>query len=391
MKKRIKVFVAIMLICAVLEGCNNQQTVENHITQTKSEKDTEYILKVLNIDKDFVDNIICVYEDNIIYSSYEDNDTSLSFYKYSLNENRTYKLGIIANPYIDSGDAAINNDKIYLYCNTIDSDFSGDRVLKNSLYEIDLTHDEIKKLADDSVDQTLIYLNFVNDKVISFKGKINGNDSITYLDIYDTKETGNKKFEILVSKKFDILTQTGEIIYNFAQNDEILYAIVCTKDEGQILLWEIELYNLNGEQIGNIKIDTKTAQLLNQERISKFEVFDNYAFIRTFTGGGVLLNIELETTEPKILRESDFDIAISTDIEKIKNILLFSRDSGKIWKLDAKNQKLLTIDMPCETIRYIYLDDSDKVLLSSEEVVYGEIDEFSTSKEIELSNSNLKN
>lgn len=381
MKRVIKIFAVLFLACSILSGCSEQQIEDNHITEVDSEQTTENTFKTLDIDSEYIDNIVCSCDGKIVYSSYEDNDTLLVFYSYNLDEDRTYTLGKIENPYIDSGDIVIADEKIYLYCNSASSADSAEVVFTSSLYEIDLEMNEMTKLADDTLDQTLLYLSYADNNVISFKGNISESNSTTYLDTYDIEQGSGGEFEILISKNFDVETQTGEIIYNFAQYNEVLYVVVCTKDNSQISSWEIELYDLNGAQMGNISIDADTADLLNGDRISKFEVFDKYAFIRTFTGGGVLLDISSDIAEPKLLRDLDLDISTCVSYNDIENILLFCRDCGEVWNFSVETNALTEVNFSCETIRYIYIDRNGDMLMSYDKgTIYGNIDDFLTSE-----------
>lgn len=245
--------------------------------------------------------------------------------------------------------------------------------------EINLSDNSLKKIAEDTTDQTLIYLDLAKDNIISFKGRVTEKNSITYLDTYNPQIKEPKEFKMLISKLFDLETQSGEIIYNFTYSNEILYVIVCTKNNGQISSWGVELYDLDGKQIGNMELDTEITQLLNTDRVSKFEVINDNAFIRTFSGGGVLFDLSSNTNEIKLLNELDLDISSSThNMKDSKHILLFSRESGDIWYLDTNTSILSILNLPYETIRYIYVDEDEKMLLSSDETIYAEINDSLT-------------
>lgn len=380
MKLKHNIGIVIVLLCVILGGCNQSKTNKNYISKIKSGNKNDYVFKYLDIGKEQMDNIVCLQDDNIIYSTYENNDSSLGFYKYNLTNNKKYALGNIKNPYIDSGDIAFNEEEIYFYSNSIINDVDGNSWLENSLYKIDIKDNFLEKLAEDTVDQTLVYLNSINNKIISFKGKVDGKNSITYLDVFDNTKIGDEKFDILISKKFDMETQNGEIIYNFAQNNEKLYVLIYENSD-QGASWKIELYNICGEKIGNIEVDTKTIELLNEDRVAKFEVFDKYAFIRTFSGGGVLLNISSNVTKPKLLREGDLDIAIALERKEHTYTILYSRDTGDVWKLDTSKDRMVTVNLPHDTIKYVYIDSNNKIMLAVDNIIYGDIDGFSVSEE----------
>lgn len=114
MRKRV-IFLPTMIICIFLCSCNETKTTDNHIFKNTSENDSEYILASIQIDDGQIDNILCIQNDNIVYSRYEEQDTGtvLSFYRYNINENLTYKIGEIEHPYINSGDIVAVDDRIF--------------------------------------------------------------------------------------------------------------------------------------------------------------------------------------------------------------------------------------------------------------------------------------
>ncbi|MDE6713699.1 MAG: hypothetical protein K2K20_08180, partial [Lachnospiraceae bacterium] len=202
MKKKVSSLLLIIIICSFLCSCSKNTAADNY--SIESGNDSSYILASLQLDNKNIDNIVCILDDNIIYSSYENEDTVLAFYKYNISDNQTYSIGYIENPYINSGDVVAIDDMVFFYCNEIIIDSSNPNgKLENSLYQISITDNNLQKLASDSVDQTLIYLDSLDDTIISFKGKINDAESITYLDLFDTSMESSDNFEILVSKEYN--------------------------------------------------------------------------------------------------------------------------------------------------------------------------------------------
>ncbi len=355
MKKKVSLLLMIITICSFICSCNKNTTTDNHISKIDMESDSGYILESFQMDNDYIDNIVCILDDNIVYSRYENEDTVLAFYKYSISDNRTYSIGNIENPYINSGDVVIVDNEIFFYCNEviIDSGYP-DGKLENSLYQINIEDNNIQKLANDSTEQTLIYLEALNDNIISFKGKMNGDKSITYLDLFDTSKENSEYFDVLISKEYNKEEENGEILYNFAVYESTIYAIICLKNFSSDVSWIIEKYDCDGNYISSIKLDEKIADLLESERISKFEIWGEYGFIRTFSGSGVLFSILSDEIVPQLLYETELDIAIPARNEKVYFAVIYSRDTGEIWKLDILNNVLSKIDLPYEYLNYIY-------------------------------------
>ncbi len=113
--------------------------------------------------------------------------------------------------------------------------------------------------------------------------------------------------------------------------------------------------------------------------ISTFEMSGKYGFIRTFSGSGVLFRVESGKTVAKIINKIDLDIAIPGRDKKADYALVYSRDTGEIWNIDSRHNKLNKIDLPYEYLNYLYTDNG-KILISSDNTVYGELDSFLTKK-----------
>lgn len=113
--------------------------------------------------------------------------------------------------------------------------------------------------------------------------------------------------------------------------------------------------------------------------ISTFEMSGKYGFIRTFSGSGVLFRVASGKTVAKIINKIDLDIAIPGRDKKADYALVYSRDTGEIWNIDSRHNKFNKIDLPYEYLNYLYTDNG-KILISSDNTVYGELDSFLTKK-----------
>lgn len=380
MKKRVGLLLIAITICFFSLGCNKTATIDNHIFETDLKSDSGYTWKSLRMDNEYIDNIECLVDDNIVYSKYENGDTNLVFYNYNITDKQTYRLGSIKDPYINSGDVVVVGNEVFFYCNrVVGTEKYPDGKLENSLYKINVGDHKLQKIASDSTDQTLIYVKVCKDKIISLKGKKNKKKSITYLDSYDVSGGKNKKFDILISKDYNRKKENGEVLYNFAVYQSKIYALVRLKNSSEKDSWIIEKYNCAGNYIDSLKLDKKIINLLKNERISKFEMSGKYGFIRTFSGSGVLFRVASGKTVAKIINKIDLDIAIPGRDKKADYALVYSRDTGEIWNIDSRHNKLNKIDLSYEYLNYLYTDNG-KILISSDNTVYGEPDSFLTKK-----------
>lgn len=97
--------------------------------------------------------------------------------------------------------------------------------IESSLYQINISENTLQKAASDYVEQTLIYLDAVDDGIISFKGKLDGSKGITYLDKIDVSAGENVEFETLIYKEYDGAEEEGEVIYHFSVCDSMIYIL----------------------------------------------------------------------------------------------------------------------------------------------------------------------
>ena len=379
-KKRVGLLLIVITICFLSMSCSKTATIDNHIFETDLKSDSGYTWKSLRMDNEYIDNIECLVDENIVYSKYENGDTNLVFYNYNITDKQTYRLGSIKDPYINSGDIVVVGNEVFFYCNrVVGTEKYPDGKLENSLYKINIGNHKLQKIVSDSTDQTLIYVKVCKDKIISLKGKKNKKKSITYLDSYDVSGRKNKKFDILISKDYNRKKENGEVLYNFAVYQSKIYALVRLRNSSGKDSWIIEKYNCAGNYIDSLKLDKKIINLLKNERISKFEMSGKYGFIRTFSGSGVLFRVASGKTVAKIINKIDLDIAIPGRDKKADYALVYSRDTGEIWNIDRHHNKLNKIDLPYEYLNYLYTDNG-KILISSDNTVYGELDSFLTKK-----------
>ena len=179
MKKRVGLLLIAITICFFSLGCNKTATIDNHIFETGLKNDSGYTWKSLRMDNEYIDNIECLVDDNIVYSKYENGVTNLVFYNYNITDKQTYRLGRIKDPYINSGDIVVVGNEVFFYCNrVVGTEKYPDGKLENSLYKINVWNHKLQKIVSDSTDQTLIYVKACKDKIISLKGKKNKKKSI---------------------------------------------------------------------------------------------------------------------------------------------------------------------------------------------------------------------
>lgn len=206
------------------------------------------------------------------------------------------------------------------------------------------------------------------------KGKTDGNKGITYLDLYDVTKVKHTVFDMFLSKEYDRENRTGEGFYNFSVNGSVIYTIVKTINglHGDSS-WAVETYDGNGDHISSLKLDEKIADLIKDEHIAKFEVYGEYGFIRTFSGGGVVFRISADEIVPELLIETYLDIAAPARNDDVQTVILYSRGTGEIWKLDIFNHRLFKINLPYDSLRNIFID-GNKAMITSDYSIYADLE-----------------
>ena len=129
-----------------------------------------------------------------------------------------------------------------------------------------------------------------------------------------------------------------------------------------------------------ISVEVRTIYRLriNEEPISKFEVFGEYGFLSNFSGGGVVFRISSDEIVPEFLRELELDIDVPADNASGDYAVLFSRATGEIWRMDIAEGSLYKLALPYQSLNCIYMGNDNKVLISSDTDVYGDLSQFPT-------------
>lgn len=371
-------FLLIIGICLFLGGCKENQVVDGHMYIDDMEDGSESVLQSIQMERKFINSILCIQNENIVYSCYENRDTILAFYRYDLKEGLTYRIGEIEYPFISSGDVAVMEDNVFFYYNVLSADANSPAGNEeSSLYQIDLEENIMQKIASEQVDQTLIYLDSLDDSIISWKGRVDGDNGITYLDRIDVINGESCEFDMFISKVYDRQGLTGEAIYQFCEYDSDIYILVWTKDSEGVLSWTIEKYDRDGNYIGEWRLDDRTVDVLNGERIAEFEIYGKYGFISNFSGKGVLFSMSTDEILPILLSEATEDmgmnIAVPADGSANDQIVLYSRETGEVWRLDVTDDMLYKLDMPYEHLNYVILSNDNHALISSDDTLYGDI------------------
>lgn len=346
--------------------------VDNSIIILEKSQDVgqSFSSQLVEFDNDAVDKVMAIVDNNIVYFQYADKDTAISYYKYDIETDTTFKLGKIENPYINSGEVAQIDNKLYFYMNELVLDEKNpDGQLEATLYEIDIEANTLQSIFTESIDKTLVYIDVLDNDIVSFKGRYEDNFGIGYIDIIDFREEKTRTHpeqDVLLSVKFDNDKSEGDLIYNFAQSNNFLYTLEAKAVDPEARIFTIKQYNSKGSLVRRIELDKEVTDILKNERVSRFAVMGQYAFIRTFSNTGVLCDISNNIAVARLIDNEEIDIAYGAkNGEEPTHILIYSRNKGDMWLLELKTSTLHSLDVNYENIEYVIIDDTKNILISA--------------------------
>jgi len=366
-KKRSVILLFVMLILFI-SACSSESStggnlIENKITLSEDKGDTSgnSIVEIIFADNT-VDYVLDVVNENVVYC-HSDSDSEIHYYLYDMDANLTYDLGSIKNPFIYSGSMTQIGECLYFYMSeVIYSDENSSEELEVTLYEIDTKNKILKSIYTDNVDQTLVYVDEYENGIMAFMGQIQNEIGITYIDYIKINNTTLSEFnrETIISLDYDNSRSIGILLYGFSQFDGYIYTIEATSEKIDSRTLAIRQYDHTGNVLKEINLDNSLVEMLSNERISKFVVLGQYAFVRTFSGSGAIFDISGEVTTTECIGMQELDIAFEKDST---HALFFNRNTGEIWLLDIAKSVLCELQSDHDFLNYILTSDDGNILI----------------------------
>lgn len=376
-------FLGAILLCAATAYSTQAQAdnvLENSISFSKETDSSKWCYPYQHVDHDdfYVDRIIAITNDNLIYRKYDDYTQLSTYYKYNMKSNTTYKLGEIPGCSMYSGDMVQIGDKIYMYLvNPYGShDYTSADVQQKDvcvLYEIDTAANTVRAVRKEIEDiYLMISVDVLGDALISNRTTRNVDPMMTYIDV--TAPTGNGQYQTseLLSLRYDEASKTGKDSTHFSQDNNDLYLFV-RESHGEAFKYQIEKYTKDGQLVKIIPFDSVLTEAMADRGAAYFEVVGNYAVITIRSGNPVICDISGDTAVTKVMPHEDISLQMALHADTGKNngyMVLFNKHPAYVFLLDSNKQVLHQLDVGYQHLGYVVRDDKNNIIIAKPDSNY---------------------
>lgn len=319
-KKNAFIIITHLLICIFLSSCSDQ----------------EYNDKVVDISGNTQDVLAytVLNNDSYIYINVE-NETAV-FYKHYIKESITETIGVINNFYLNTKDAILIDNRLYLYASVFDeSNING---YSNILYEMNLSNNSITSYKNHDNSLAGIPTQHFNGNIITLKNVLTDNVIETYLETFDIN---TKKFYKSNVNEYNTTTKTGSAIFGLYGDKDFFYILYddCNKEN---IISYLKIYNNNFEEIESIKIEKEIRDYIFATRVIEMAVFEKILYIRNISNYSLIAKIDNNMIEP-ILMERNIELA-TNQLDPL-NPFFYKRNSNNCYTVDFKTGDLVNFEL----------------------------------------------
>lgn len=342
-------FMAI-LILIIISGCKSTDTTNLQLEESRSSNNEEKENTNL-ISEEW--NIITYYENNVIYyiQEHDGENISYSYFDYNLVKNESVSIGSITNPFIDTGCQVKILQEFFFYM----SRYNQEGTLVSCLYKIDIDKKKLIELYEEELYQTLVYIENIENTIYSFKGQQESGEMYTYVDCSDI--SGN-----IINRHFLKYDVNESVIMSIDTFQKEIYVLLLSENK-----WEILVFDEFGSEIERYDAFTIFDKLGN-EYISKFEVSNEYIFVRNLSGNSAVLKLDMNEVNIVISSDITFDIVDSQKWVNNQDFLLYSRELDVLWRVNTLNgnvtKLIINDDHIFENIRYVMCNENGDLFIS---------------------------
>ncbi len=256
MNKRVKHCVFLLVsICLFFLGCNaDLQQID---TQRWSEEDS----------------VLAVLEDSYLVSDYESRvQGNYLLFRYYPEEGRSEDLGLIPNFLMTYARPVLIDEQFYMFISSV----SGTEV-QQYLYCIDLSVNHLEKVILHPDNYPLSPVAKFADN-IAFLGVEQNSDGSLFSRIYYQKITSDE-YTMVVEKHYSS-DSIGEAMVHLSASGDTIYTLTrvasATTDS-----YAVDVFDKSFTQTQRLFLSQDFTEIQKNQKITKFEVFGDYVFIRT--------------------------------------------------------------------------------------------------------------
>lgn len=322
------------------------------------------------------DYIVFFLNDGFIFS-----DNKI-LYRYYFSDGKTVKLGDFDFNFTDFNGKLIG-DKLYFY-----SCGKENQLGVIDLYQIDISKNTVSKLKTEEHYNTLIPTAVCSRGLITFKGDMNGDETIghTYVDIYNSS---SNTFEKVVSYTLDRKGRTGEFIKLFDCSEDVIYVLVSDFDNH----FYLDSYNLDGkiikryeiseiDRLDGVYLDAADSAVTNgfeyflASTSSSMKIVGDYVFLDNMSNQTIVFKLQDDKMVPfSDLIENFYSASYKNCVYETSSMffmynVLQEDDECQLYKFDSQSGSYEKIDLTGmvdgeSTPTNFYINEKSELLLTT--------------------------
>lgn len=349
MKKLLSLFLIIVMLFA-FSGCDTSTD------SSDSQSDTDRVLpRKISLKNDDYKFIITQTDEKLYYC--KSNDSNLTVCSYDLYNSSIKQIGEISDYLISKMSIAILENKIYFFITTRDREDK-----QNGFYYIDTVADELKCVYTEKMYQALNYITEFCGKLFITKGDIVDGESVTFVEMFDTKNNGRNKF---IEKKANTEKKEGGVILNIASNEDNLFVYYEIYESSNIKQ-RIDVFD---KELNFVKtMDVTLDKSFFTSVMGNFYVNKDYGFMRNFSNESAYFNIK--DVADNALFSMDDPIALAQQGSYSEDWVLFKRDTKSIYTIDANGELVESSKLKIDdefVIKNVTQNDENVILWTASE------------------------
>lgn len=258
------------IVCFVLLGCNNTPTLLD--TNRWSESDS----------------IIMAMEDSYVVVDHEARlEGDYLFYRYYPSENRSEDIGTVNDFVMTYGRPIQVSDCLYMFVSSAE----GSAVTEN-LYKINLSDNSLTSLYKQPNNYPLSAIALLSGDIVFLGVNQNSDGSLT-TRLYH-QEKSDSEYRCVYEMEY-AADSTGEAMVHLSASDNNIYTLTRVSSVNTDA-YAIDVFDASFTHQKRMFLSEDFGDIHTNQRITKFEIVGDYAFIRT-TSRGILGSLKADSVD----------------------------------------------------------------------------------------------